>query len=146
MVQSHFSGPAKIHRNLCKNSKEGGSNSKLYIFSRSGFAVVRILVRLNLIKMTDTRRRVKLYALNAERQWDDKGTGHVTSTYVERLKGMSLLVRAESDGESFREKLFLQESNPQIAQVDNQNNNKLCQVSTRLATDLTKTSLRHFQS
>ena len=41
---------------------------------------------------------MKLYALNAERQWDDKGTGHVTSTYVERLKGMSLLVRAESDG------------------------------------------------
>ena len=26
-------------------------------------------------KMTDTRRRVKLYELNAERQWDDKGTG-----------------------------------------------------------------------
>ena len=25
------------------------------------------------------RRRVKLYALNAERQWDDRGTGHVTS-------------------------------------------------------------------
>ncbi|XP_040569620.1 LOW QUALITY PROTEIN: serine/threonine-protein phosphatase 4 regulatory subunit 3 [Lepeophtheirus salmonis] len=48
--------------------------------------------------MTDTRRRVKLYALNAERQWDDKGTGHVSSTYVERLKGISLLVRAESDG------------------------------------------------
>ena len=23
--------------------------------------------------MTDTRRRVKLYELNAERQWDDKG-------------------------------------------------------------------------
>lgn len=47
---------------------------------------------------TDTRRRVKLYALNAERQWDDRGTGHVSSTYVERLKGTSLLVRAESDG------------------------------------------------
>ncbi|KAK8372738.1 hypothetical protein O3P69_017411 [Scylla paramamosain] len=44
------------------------------------------------------RRRVKLYALNADRQWDDRGTGHVTSAYVERLKGMSLLVRAESDG------------------------------------------------
>ena len=28
-------------------------------------------------KMTDTRRRVKLYELNAERQWDDKGTGTV---------------------------------------------------------------------
>lgn len=48
--------------------------------------------------MTDTRRRVKLYALNAERQWDDKGTGHVSSNYVERLKGISLLVRAEADG------------------------------------------------
>jgi hypothetical protein len=51
--------------------------------------------------MTDTRRRVKLYALNAERQWDDRGTGHVTSSYVERLKGVSLLVRAESDGNIF---------------------------------------------
>ncbi|XP_014219208.1 serine/threonine-protein phosphatase 4 regulatory subunit 3 [Copidosoma floridanum] len=48
--------------------------------------------------MTDTRRRVKLYALNADRQWDDRGTGHVSSSYVERLKGTSLLVRAESDG------------------------------------------------
>ncbi|XP_046402598.1 serine/threonine-protein phosphatase 4 regulatory subunit 3 isoform X1 [Ischnura elegans] len=48
--------------------------------------------------MTDTRRRVKLYALNADRQWDDRGTGHVSSSYVDRLKGVSLLVRAESDG------------------------------------------------
>lgn len=69
--------------------------------------------------MTDTRRRVKLYALNAERQWDDRGTGHVSSVYVDRLdgeyfidiklkyilnyinlffKGISLVVRAESDG------------------------------------------------
>uniref|UniRef100_S4RMQ4 SMEK homolog 1, suppressor of mek1 (Dictyostelium) n=1 Tax=Petromyzon marinus TaxID=7757 RepID=S4RMQ4_PETMA len=48
--------------------------------------------------MSDTRRRVKLYALNEDRQWDDRGTGHVSSSYVEKLKGMSLLVRAESDG------------------------------------------------
>ncbi|XP_076366068.1 serine/threonine-protein phosphatase 4 regulatory subunit 3A-like [Tachypleus tridentatus] len=48
--------------------------------------------------MADTRRRVKLYALNADRQWDDRGTGHVSSSYVDKLKGMSLLVRAESDG------------------------------------------------
>ena len=48
--------------------------------------------------MTDTRRRVKLYALNSERQWDDRGTGHVSSHYVDRLKGISLLVRAETDG------------------------------------------------
>lgn len=46
----------------------------------------------------DTRRRVKLYALNAERQWDDRGTGHVSSSYIDRLKGISLLVRAETDG------------------------------------------------
>lgn len=48
--------------------------------------------------MSDTRRRVKLYALNADRQWDDRGTGHVSSPYVDRLKGISLQVRAESDG------------------------------------------------
>lgn len=47
---------------------------------------------------TDAKRRVKLYALNASRQWDDKGTGHVTSCYHEPLDGMSLLVRNESDG------------------------------------------------
>lgn len=41
--------------------------------------------------MTDTRRRVKLYALNAERQWDDRGTGHVSSVYVDRLDGKNLL-------------------------------------------------------
>lgn len=41
---------------------------------------------------------MKLYALNADRQWDDRGTGHVSSSYVDRLKGISLLVRAESDG------------------------------------------------
>lgn len=48
--------------------------------------------------MADTRRRVKLYALNADRQWDDRGTGHVSSSYIDRLKGISLLVRAECDG------------------------------------------------
>lgn len=48
--------------------------------------------------MGDTRRRVKLYMLNEDRQWDDRGTGHVSSTYVERLRGMSLLVRSETDG------------------------------------------------
>lgn len=46
----------------------------------------------------DAKRRVKLYALNANRQWDDKGTGHVTSCFHEPLDGMSLLVRNEADG------------------------------------------------
>lgn len=48
--------------------------------------------------MTETRRRVKVYNLNDERQWDDRGTGHVSSAYVERLKGMTLIVRSERDG------------------------------------------------
>lgn len=47
---------------------------------------------------TSTRRRVKLYMLNEDRQWDDRGTGHVSSAYVERLRGISLLVRSETDG------------------------------------------------
>ena len=45
-----------------------------------------------------TRRRVKLYMLNEDRQWDDRGTGHVSSGYVESLQGMSLIVRSETDG------------------------------------------------
>ena len=54
--------------------------------------------RAVLNKMTDTRHRVKLYEQNAERLWDDKGIGHVSSTYVERLKGISLVVRSDADG------------------------------------------------
>ncbi|XP_068683456.1 serine/threonine-protein phosphatase 4 regulatory subunit 3-like isoform X2 [Montipora capricornis] len=48
--------------------------------------------------MASTRRRVKLYTLNEDRQWDDRGTGHVSSSYVERLQGMSIMVRSEEDG------------------------------------------------
>ena len=47
---------------------------------------------------SNTRRRVKLYMLNEDRVWDDRGTGHVSSAYVEKLRGMSLLVRSENDG------------------------------------------------
>lgn len=67
-------------------------------FLARGREQCRVQWRAVLNKMTDTRRRVKLYELNAERQWDDKGTGHVSSTYVERLKGISLVVRSEADG------------------------------------------------
>lgn len=48
--------------------------------------------------MADKRRCVKVYALNDNKQWDDLGTGHVSSTYVERFQGMSLLVHSESNG------------------------------------------------
>lgn len=52
---------------------------------------------------SDTRRRVKLYMLNANRTWDDRGTGHVSSSYIDRLNGMSLLVKAETDGSTLLE-------------------------------------------
>jgi protein phosphatase-4 regulatory subunit 3 len=38
--------------------------------------------------------------LNEERQWDDRGTGHVSWAYVERFKGMCLLVISETDGKN----------------------------------------------
>lgn len=47
---------------------------------------------------TNPNRRVKLYMLNEERTWDDQGTGHVTTIFLERLKGESLQVRSETDG------------------------------------------------
>ncbi|XP_037369008.1 protein PPP4R3C isoform X2 [Talpa occidentalis] len=41
---------------------------------------------------------VKVYYLNEEQKWDDLGMGHVSSTYVEQLQGMALLVQSESNG------------------------------------------------
>jgi len=35
--------------------------------------------------------------LNADRAWDDKGTGHVSCAYVDRLQGMALIVRSEDE-------------------------------------------------
>lgn len=52
--------------------------------------------RFELVKMSDTRRRVKLYTLNEDRQWEDRGTGHVCCSDEET----SLTVTAESDGTS----------------------------------------------
>lgn len=46
-------------------------------------------------KGPENRRRVKLYVLNAARHWDDRGTGHVSAMYSDRLGGMSLIVRDE---------------------------------------------------
>ena len=39
---------------------------------------------------------MKLYQLNSERQWEDMGTGHVSSIFVESLDGISLVVKNES--------------------------------------------------
>uniref|UniRef100_A0A672PN09 Serine/threonine-protein phosphatase 4 regulatory subunit 3 n=1 Tax=Sinocyclocheilus grahami TaxID=75366 RepID=A0A672PN09_SINGR len=43
--------------------------------------------------MSDTRRRVKLYTLNEERQWEDRGTGHVCCSLTDSLR-----VTGEADG------------------------------------------------
>uniref|UniRef100_A0A8C7A6P0 Protein phosphatase 4 regulatory subunit 3C n=1 Tax=Neovison vison TaxID=452646 RepID=A0A8C7A6P0_NEOVI len=39
---------------------------------------------------------IPIYSLNENQQWDDLGTGHVSSTYVKHLQGVSLLVRSDS--------------------------------------------------
>ena len=62
-------------------------------------------VKIIIMADTSARRRVKLYILNENRMWDDRGTGHVSSAYVDRFKGMSLLVRSETDGK-FTNPLF----------------------------------------
>ena len=46
--------------------------------------------------MTDTRRIVKLYELNAELQWNAKEVGHVISEQY--LEGTSLVVTSKADG------------------------------------------------
>ncbi|VEL29245.1 unnamed protein product, partial [Protopolystoma xenopodis] len=43
------------------------------------------------------RRRVKLYTLNDNREWDDTGTGHVSALYTEQ-NNMALVVISEADG------------------------------------------------
>ena len=53
--------------------------------------------RARAMLMAENRRRVKVYVLNEERQWDDKGTGHVSSTLLENSV-LTLIVQAEDDG------------------------------------------------
>uniref|UniRef100_T1IWJ6 Uncharacterized protein n=1 Tax=Strigamia maritima TaxID=126957 RepID=T1IWJ6_STRMM len=51
--------------------------------------------------MEDSQTRVKLYSLNATKHVNELGTGHISCSYVERLDGMSLLIRNESDDSLF---------------------------------------------
>jgi len=56
---------------------------------------------LGVISSGNTRRRVKLYEMDAsseQDEWIDKGTGHVDCQHVERLNGICILVRSEVDG------------------------------------------------
>lgn len=48
---------------------------------------------------TSNRSRVKLYTLNKDRQWDDRGTGFVTCiTPVAPSTTHTLIVKSEIDG------------------------------------------------
>ena len=41
---------------------------------------------------------MKVYQLNGEGQWDDKGTGYISCKYVEGVGGTALRVVSEADG------------------------------------------------
>lgn len=47
---------------------------------------------------TPNGARVKLYSFSESHNWDEVGTGHVTLQYVDRLQGLSMIVRSEDDG------------------------------------------------
>eukprot|EP01102_Stenamoeba_stenopodia_P001516 TRINITY_DN1130_c0_g4_i1.p1 TRINITY_DN1130_c0_g4~~TRINITY_DN1130_c0_g4_i1.p1 ORF type:complete len:770 (+),score=129.95 TRINITY_DN1130_c0_g4_i1:601-2910(+) len=64
-----------------------------------------------------TRRRVKVYQLNEEGQWDDKGTGHVVLTYHEKFGGVGVVVKSEeSDGHLLLESKLYAEDIYQLQQ------------------------------
>lgn len=50
--------------------------------------------------VSDPLQRVKVYRLNDEGKWDDRGTGHVTVDYVERSESVGLVVIDEEDNET----------------------------------------------
>nr|VDD47165.1 unnamed protein product [Brassica oleracea] len=49
---------------------------------------------------SDSLQRVKVYHLNEDGKWDDRGTGHVSIDYVERSEELSLCVVDEEDNET----------------------------------------------
>ena len=44
-------------------------------------------------------RRVKLYLLNENRAWDDQGIANVQATFLDKFKGIGLVVQKEFSGE-----------------------------------------------
>lgn len=54
--------------------------------------------------VSNTRSRVKLYTLNEERQWDDRGTGFVTCVSpTSTTSHYSIIVKSEIDGSTLLE-------------------------------------------
>jgi protein phosphatase-4 regulatory subunit 3 len=47
---------------------------------------------------SEDQTRVRVYELDSNSQWEDKGTGHVQLTYVESKQGFCIIVRSEEDG------------------------------------------------
>ncbi|CAM4812302.1 unnamed protein product [Rotaria magnacalcarata] len=55
-------------------------------------------------RRSNNRTRVKLYTLNEERQWDDRGTGYVTCVAPTRSNtSYSIIVKSEVDGSTLLE-------------------------------------------
>ncbi|ELW48299.1 Serine/threonine-protein phosphatase 4 regulatory subunit 3B [Tupaia chinensis] len=48
--------------------------------------------------MANKRHRVKVYSLNEDLQWDNIGTGQISSRYIERHQAVCLLVQSDTDG------------------------------------------------
>ncbi|XP_077890281.1 protein PPP4R3C [Ictidomys tridecemlineatus] len=48
--------------------------------------------------MASKRNCVKVYVLKEDQQWGQLGMGQISSSYIERLQSVCLLVRSESDG------------------------------------------------
>ena len=68
---------------------------------------------------SNNRSRVKLYTLNEERQWDDRGTGFVTcSSPTSTNSHQSLMVKSEIDGSVLLDSKILPTTKYQKQQVD----------------------------
>lgn len=81
----------------------------MIVLSRSSFAVDTKLM-MSGSENAGTRRRVKLYVLNEDRQWDDRGTGHVSAMHSDKHKGNALIVISEIDGTCLLESKILSDT------------------------------------
>jgi hypothetical protein len=71
----------------------------------------------------NNRSRVKLYTLNEERQWDDRGTGFVTCISPTTLNtSYSIIVKSEVDGSTLLEskiQLHTKYQKQQVSRIKN---------------------------
>ncbi|XP_055453779.1 protein PPP4R3C-like [Psammomys obesus] len=54
--------------------------------------------------MEDKLHSVKVYVMMEDEQWEDIGSGQISSKYIERLQGVCLLVHSELDGSLIMER------------------------------------------